>query len=70
MNNSELNDLAWRVTGLEMVVGILASSGGPASAALAQRRRDLEEIHRAPETAGDMRRAISFELQLLRNVPI
>jgi hypothetical protein len=70
MDNGELNDLAWRVSGLEMVIGILVAAGGPAAIALRQRRRDLEEICGKPETAADMRRATSFELQLLRNVPL
>lgn len=68
MDVGELNDLAWRVGGLERIVRILAASDRPPADVLKERRRDLERLYRAPETAPDMRRMVSFELQLLRDV--
>lgn len=69
MSPSDLVDMSWRIHGLERVITILAEAGGPASAALARRRQDLQSIYSDPKTAPDLKRAISFELVLLRNVP-
>jgi hypothetical protein len=69
MESGELADMSWRIHGLERIITILVEAGGPASAALVQRRQDLQAIYADPKTAPDMKRAISFELALLRGVP-